>query len=809
MSFDHAAGLLATLGVAACAASCGAREDPRALLAEGKRLMDAKEYAASIAPLDRAFALEPGLVPAGISLAEVLIQEERHEKALEALRRLEPALEAAAAKGGGAEAVRQRAKAAFLAGRAAKELGRLGEAEAALRRSLAVLPSNAATHALLGNVLALQGRHGEAAPHLEESLRAMEALKVEAGKEQLHYQLATCLAALGRTAEADAHFRAHQDLKSRSDRAYRREREEAYARLASEAASGPAAGRDGAADREAAGRPPLATPAAQPVEGTRTRAPGPSSGPTFVECARESGIDFRHSSGARGRLLAFETVGGGAAWIDHDQDGDPDLYLVACQPPGDDGSFAAEGRNRLYRNDGGRFADVTAPAGVAGRGCALGAAVGDIDDDGFPDLYVLCFGPNLLYRNRGDGTFEEVRGSGAEGSDPFSGGAAFADFDSDGRLDLFVTTYLRFDLQRPPRCYERSRSGERIEIYCGPVSFEGGPDKLYRNLGGGRFEDASARSGIGTGADARSESLGVLAADLDEDGDVDVFVACDTTPNLLYVNRSDGTFEERGLAAGVAVSDAGLYEGSMGIALGDSDGDLHADLLVTNFAEEPNRLYLGLGNGLFLDGTARTGIAAGSRPLVGWGTAFFDAGCDGRLDLFVANGHIYHNAEEWLPGRTYRQRSLLYVREGERWRERGAEAGKAFERQESCRGAALADHDLDGDVDILVVAVDAAPLLLRAEGPRGRFLEVDLAGSGPGGRDAVGARVEIETRSGRQVRWRAGGGSYLSASDGRLHFGLGPDERVERLTVTWPGGGRTELRDVPADRRIVVRKDAR
>jgi hypothetical protein len=236
------------------------------------------------------------------------------------------------------------------------------------------------------------------------------------------------------------------------------------------------------------------------------------------------------------------------------------------------------------------------------------------------------------------------------------------------------------------------------------------------------------------------------------------------------------------------------------------NGDGLADLLVTNFQEEPNRLHLGGRTGMFLDATERTGIGLGSRPLVGWGTGFLDAGSDGRLDLFVANGHIYHNAEEWIPERSYRQRNLLHVGSGERFEERGAQAGEAFQRPGAYRGAAFADYDLDGDVDILVMALDEAPLLLRAEGPRGRYLEVDIAGGGPGGRDAVGAKVEIRTRAGRQVRWRSGGGSYLSASEARLHFGLGAEERVERLTVIWPGGARRALEDLPADQRVTVSK---
>jgi len=767
--------------------------------AEGQRLMEKKNYALAIDPLTRSFDAEPGLearerLQAGLALAEVLLAEARHPSALQRLERVEDLLDHLSTPAD-AEVSRARAKEAFLKGRVLRELGRFEEAERALGRSLELQPNNAATLGLLGNVLARLGKHRDAVPRLEESLRGMEAVGLVSGTEQIHYQLARSLQALGRGAEAEQNFRLFEVLQEKSRQQDRLERDRAYqenlARLDSSASHA------GRADTttDTAGLP-------SPPESAAAR-----SGPWFVNCVRESGIDFVHDRGARGGLYLFETMGGGAAWLDFDQDGDPDLYLVSGQPVHSDGTFPAEGKNKLYRNDSGKFVDVTAGARVAGHGYGLGAAVGDIDNDGYPDLFVICFGPGILYRNHGDGTFEEILSSGIRGVDPFSGSACFGDFDGDGLLDLFETSYVRYDILHPQKCSERKlETGEPVLIYCGPISLEGAPDHLFKNLGGSVFKDVSARAGIGAGSDKASKSLGALAADLDEDGDVDIFVACDTTANLFYRNRGDGTFEEVGLEAGVAASDSGIFEGSMGIALGDADGDLHADLFVTNFQEETNRLYLGNGKGEFSDGTAQTGIGLGSRPLVGWGTGFFDAGCDGSLDLFVANGHIYQNAAEWIPGRTYKQRNLLYAAKGREYRERGREAGEAFQALEAFRGAAFADYDLDGDVDILVMALDSPPFLLRAEGPHGHYLGVDLVGSGPGGRDAIGARVDIESRSGRQARWRAGGGSYLSASEGRLHFGLGQDDRVDRLTVTWPGGKVTVLESLPADQRIVVRK---
>jgi tetratricopeptide (TPR) repeat protein len=766
--------------------------------AEGQRLTQAKEYAAAVEPLTRSFEAEPGLeardkIKAGLALTEVLLAEARYPEALQGLERLEGHLGDLRAPAD-AEILKARAKEAFLKGRALRELGRFEEAERALKSSLELQPKNAATLALLGNVLARLGKHGDAVPRLEESLRGMEAVGLASGREQVHYQLAKSLQALGRSAEAEKNFRLFEELQEKKRQRDRLERDQAYkenlARLDSNA------GHLGRADTTTNAAEALSSPESAPAR----------SGPWFVNCARESGIDFVHDRGARGGLHLFETMGGGAAWLDYDQDGDPDLYLVSGQPVNSGGTFPGQGKNKLYRNDAGKFVDVTAAARVAGHGFGLGATAGDIDNDGYPDLFVICFGPNVLYRNRGDGTFEEVSSSGTEGIDPFHASACCGDFDGDGLLDLFVTSYVRYDVLHPQRCSEKkSGAGEPIPIYCGPISFEGAPNRLYKNLGAGVFKDVSFEAGIGAGKDRASKSLGALAADLDEDGDLDIFVACDTTANLLYRNRG-GAFDEVGLEAGVAASDSGLLEGSMGIALADADGDLRADLFVTNFQEESNRLYLGSKKGEFFDGTAQTGIGLGSRPLVGWGTGFFDAGCDGSLDLFVANGHIYHNAAEWIPGRTYKERNLLYASKGREYRERGIEAGEVFQASEAFRGAAFADYDLDGDVDILVTALDSPPYLLRAEGPRGHYLEVDLIGSGPGGRDAVGARVDIVTRSGRQVRWRFGGGSYLSASEGRLHFGLGQDDRVERLTVTWPGGKVTALEGLPADQRVTVRK---
>jgi len=528
--------------------------------------------------------------------------------------------------------------------------------------------------------------------------------------------------------------------------------------------------------------------------------------PDFVDVAAAAGIAFRHERGARGERRLHETMGGGLAWLDYDRDGDPDLYVTSGQPALADGSFPSAGRNRLLRNDGGRFVDVTGDARVAGHGYALGAAVGDIDDDGFPDLYVTCFGPNVLYRNRGDGSFEELDGPPVRIAEPFSAGCVFADFDLDGLPDLYVASYVALDDAVVANCTETTPGGTRVPVYCGPIVYRGAADHLFRNLGAGRFEDVTRAAGIGVGRDAPSKSLGVLATDLDRDGDVDIFVACDTTANLLYRNRGDGSFDEVGLVAGVAASDAGVYEGGMGIAIGDVSRDGLPDLLVTNFAEEPNRLWVSTSGGGYVDATDRSGIGRGSRALVGWGAVFVDTGGEGSEELLVANGHIHPNVADWLPEREYEQRSLLYRARDGRFEEIGATLGPDLVRPRAHRGVAAADFDGDGRVDIALGVLDGPLVLLRGNSARHHWLAVRVEGAGPGGRDAIGARVEVRTRSGTQVRWRSAGGSYLSEHAPELRFGLGADDRVDELRVEWPGGGVSVLEDLDVDRTVAVRR---
>lgn len=538
----------------------------------------------------------------------------------------------------------------------------------------------------------------------------------------------------------------------------------------------------------------------------------PATGATglyFVDAATP-GLEFRHDRGASGERHLFETMGGGVAWIDFDVDGDLDVFVpqgTASRSRGPTSSSAPAG-HRLLRNDGGTFSDVTTASGLDAPGYGLGAAVGDVDNDGDPDLYLLRFGPNALFLNDGGGRFRESTDAGVAGLEPFSGSAGFGDLDGDGSIDLFLTGYVELDPRSTPRCTEPRADGqERLPIYCGPHNFKGASDRVFLNNGDGTFRDATERAGLRAAGQSSSKSLGVLIADLDEDHDLDVFVACDTTANLLYRNHGDGRFAEVGLAAGVAASDTGAYEGGMGVVAGDIDRDGRLDLFVTNYSGESNRLYCGMEGGRFRDATSRFRAAVGSHLYVGWGAALEDLDLDGDQDLFVGNGHIFDNVDLWDDRQRYRQRCFLLrfdaASAGDSsgsgsFVEVGRDNGAPVSTARPHRGVAAGDADNDGDVDLLLAALDEPLTLLENRGSRGGrgFLVVELVGSGPGGRDAIGARVDIETANGTLTRWRVGGGSYLSAGDHRLHFGLGTARSIERLRVTWPGGAREEL-DAP------------
>jgi hypothetical protein len=511
----------------------------------------------------------------------------------------------------------------------------------------------------------------------------------------------------------------------------------------------------------------------------------------FTRVTQEAAVDFVHTDGRTGALYFVETIGSGAAFVDYDNDGWLDIYLVnAGESPHAPDRNPDSGKNRLYRNNrDGSFSDVTDRAGVGHTGYGTGVCAADFDNDGWTDLFVTNYGATVLYRNSGDGTFSDVAERAGVSDRRWSAGAAFGDIDRDGDLDLYVAFYCKWDLTIHHVCHEQG-----VEIYCGPEEFTGDADRLFRNNGDGTFTDITRESGV---YDPDGKGLGVVFADYDDDGDLDIYVANDGTPNNLYRNRGDGNFEDVAWFAGVDADDAGNAQGSMGIAVGDYDRDGRLDIGVTNFQRQYNTIYRNDGGGFFADVSFPAGMGA-SLPLVSWGAAFFDADSDGWLDLFIANGHIQERVGEYDPTTSYAQRNSLYqnLRDGA-FRDVTAESADGMRIVKVSRGVAFGDYDNDGDVDILVSNANDTPDLLRNDSPQGNWLLVGLVGV-QSNRGAIGARVTAFLDSGRLVAEVRSGDSYLSQNDLRVHFGLGAETSVRRLEVRWPSGVVDVVEDAPA-----------
>ncbi|HXV64283.1 MAG TPA: CRTAC1 family protein [Vicinamibacteria bacterium] len=509
----------------------------------------------------------------------------------------------------------------------------------------------------------------------------------------------------------------------------------------------------------------------------------------LVDIRTESGVDFITESGDREKRTILSSLGGGVGLLDYDADGDLDLY------------FVRKGRNGLYRNDGQwRFRDVTEEAAVGDPGWSVGCAAGDIDNDGLVDLYVTNLGANTLYRNRGDGTFEDVSRQWAVADEGFGSSAVFFDADGDGDLDLYVANYVDPKQTFPEPGTEPTCLWLGMPVMCGPRGLAGQEDVFYRN-DGARFVDASKEAGLLDSG--RAYGLGVVSGDYDDDGDADLYVANDTNPNFLYRNDGSGHFEDAGLLSGVAYNDSGATEAGMGVDFGDVNADGHLDIFVTNFSHETNTLYIGSEDGLFTDATEEAGLSTPSLGKLGWGTRFVDLDLDGDEDLFIANGHVYPNVSAADVTTSYEQRDQVFLNDGGGIFLESAISADSAEGPRSSRGAALGDLDDDGDTDVVTVAIDDQPTILRNELTRdARWVGIVLVGR-QAPRDGTGARLRLRARSRVQTKIAHASGSVFSSSDSRVLFGLGKED-AEELAIDWPSGVETRLLSPSANRYLVV-----
>jgi hypothetical protein len=527
----------------------------------------------------------------------------------------------------------------------------------------------------------------------------------------------------------------------------------------------------------------------------------------FRDVAIEAGLTAVHVSGGEDRKkYILETTGSGVALFDFDNDGLVDVFL----PNGTtlDGDGKGKGaRPHLYRNLGRlRFEDVAEKAGLARTGWGQGACVGDYDDDGHRDLFVTHYGQSVLYRNQGDGTFKDVTEAAGlrMAAVRWDTGCSFADYDLDGRLDLVVTAYLEFDRAKIPEPGSGSYClWKGLSVMCGPRGLPFTRNALFRNAGQGRFTDVSEASGISRPRSCYAFT--VVASDFDNDGYPDLYVACDSTPSLLYHNRKNGTFEETGLLAGVALNEDGQEQGGMGVAVADYDEDGYFDIVKTNFSDDVPNVYRNNGDGTFEDRVFRSGLG-GSMDEVGWGVQFLDVDHDGRKDLLTINGHVYPEVDP-LPEVDYRQPRLLFWNVGGgRFKDISDAAGPALAETWSSRGSAVGDLDNDGGLEVVVANMGARPSLLRNHGRRQNWLLVQCVGGPAGNRDAVGARAYVFVGDRRLSGEVQTGASYLSQHDPRLHFGLADDASYQRIEVQWPGGAREVFPGGAANRIVVLKQ---
>jgi enediyne biosynthesis protein E4 len=519
----------------------------------------------------------------------------------------------------------------------------------------------------------------------------------------------------------------------------------------------------------------------------------PGGGPAFrlVDVTKAAGLTFRHNNGAFGGKLLPETLGAGCAFVDYDGDGWQDILLVNGR------DWPGHQRQRstlaLYRNNrNGTFTDVTKTAGLDMEMYGMGVAVGDFNNDGFPDLFITCVGQNRLFRNTGKGTFiDATREAGLGGREAFSTSAMWIDVDRDGHLDLFVCNYVRWSPDRDVFC---SLDGKQ-KSYCTPEAYRGETCWLFRNRGNGTFEDVTATCGI---FDSGSKALGVAMLDNDQDGWPDIVVANDTEPNKLYRNLRNGKFRDVGLASGVALSEDGKARAGMGIDAADFDNSGRASLAITNFEGEMLGLYRAEPAGAYRDVAVRLGVGQPSKNRLGFGCVFADLDLDGDLDLVIANGHIDDTVRN-IPGNVgYAQPAHLFLNDRGTFRDVAPQVGGGFEQPRVGRGLAVGDFDRDGDLDLLMTTNNGPAVLFRNDVPGiNRSLRFKLVGS-ESNRDGIGATIRVTSGGVTQTRMVRSGSSYLSQSELPVTFGTGPRDLVDRVVITWPNGRTEDFKNVAA-----------
>jgi hypothetical protein len=524
---------------------------------------------------------------------------------------------------------------------------------------------------------------------------------------------------------------------------------------------------------------------------------------TFTDVSRAAGIDFHLTCGSPEKRYIMESMCGGVAVFDYDHDGWMDIFLVNGSALEDLDKSQCHS-NKLYRNNhDGTFTDVTVKAGVTHCGWGFGVAVGDYDNDGAEDLYITYLDGAVLYHNNGDGTFTDATAKAGVGNPGRWGtSAAFGDYDNDGNLDLYVANYVDLDLKHlPPFGQGPFCSYRGIAVSCGPRGLKGGRDRLYHNNGDGTFTEVTEKLNIDPGA---YYGLGVLWLDYDLDGCLDLYVANDSSPSLLYHNDCKGNFTEVGAESGVAYSGDGREQAGMGVDSADYDHDGWPDLVKTNFSDDTNNLYHNDHDGQFTDLAGSSGFGPVSTPFLGFGVKFFDFDNDGWPDIFVANGHVNPQVDQYSFGVTYAERPLLFhnLQTG-KFAEIGRSAGAPLSRRLVARGAATADFLNDGGTDLLISVLDGSPLLLRPRSTKGHWLRIRTVGT-KSNRDGFGARVEVKAGSLLQSAEVRANSSFESASDPRLHFGLGTAARVDSITVRWPSGTVDKIGSQASDQELCI-----